>query len=165
MVGDTNLVSPKLYWRCHNHWFSLWRVWARADCFKASPETFNCQFLLCCFDNYNGSQHRQCQPIYGTSIHCAGNFNWSSKLVAWMWSRAHIHRILWHPWCLAESQDDFVPFLLKLGHDKLSKCMCKITCCGHRGHKRWLKQIVHFKDWPVVQMHVLLNIRYTHECI
>jgi hypothetical protein len=65
--------------------------------FKASLETLNCQFLPCHCDNYYGSQHQQCQPISGTSIHCAGNFNWGSKLVVQMWSRAHIHRILWQP--------------------------------------------------------------------
>jgi hypothetical protein len=36
---------------------------------------------------------------------------------------------------LAESQNDFVLFLLKLGHDKLRKCMCNIVCHGHHGHK------------------------------
>ncbi len=25
-------------------------------------------------------------------------FDWGSKPVAQMWSQAHIHRILWHPW-------------------------------------------------------------------
>jgi hypothetical protein len=29
--------------------------------------------------------------------------------------------------------------VIKLGHDKLSKCRCNILCCGHCGHKKVTK--------------------------
>jgi hypothetical protein len=59
-----------------------------------------------------------------------------------MWSRAHICRILWHPWLVPHRKLAILYHfhcVIKLGHDKLSKCRCNIVCCGHHGHKKVTK--------------------------
>jgi hypothetical protein len=136
MVGDTNSVSPKSYWQCHNHWLVFSQKGSRADArHPLKPFIANFYHAIATTIMIVNTGGTSPSPVHPFS-HCVGNFDQGSKPVVRMWSQFHINRILWHPCCLAESQDDYVSFLLKLGHDKLSKCTRKIVSCGHHGHKK-----------------------------